>query len=567
VSNSNLNQTSPARILVADDSADLREVFSALLRKAGYETLQANTAAECLRIVTETPVDLVLLDVVLPDMSGIEVCKRIKSDEKSAGVLVLNISGMKTSSLNLVEGLEGGADGYLTKPIDHRTLLAHVTALLRIKRSEEARQRTEQALQEAHDQLENKVLQRTAELRASNAFLRQEIADRKRIEEALVSATAMWEQTFDAIPDHLYIMDVRGVILRANSAMRNCFEPAYGDLVGLDYRLCYYGTTTLEGDYPSAAVLSSGLPVVGEMQFPMLDGRYFVASYPLCDGKGQQWGAISAVRDITEPKRTEAALKEAEEKYRSIFENAIEGIFQSIPEGRFISANPALARMFGYDSPEQLISLRNLDREHYVNPERRKVFKRLMEEHGFVRNFELQVYRKDGTKIWTSENVRAVRDASKVLYYEGIIEDITRRKEVEKDRLHLLRRLVTAQEDEQRRISRELHDQMGQSLAALLLGLKSLDEAVDSQRAKEHIQRLQGITSRIADEMHSLIRELRPTALDDLGLPTAISDYIEEWSQQTNIPVDFHSNGLLDQRLESQLETTIYRTLNASASF
>jgi len=562
VSNSRNNHTSPARILVVDDSADLREVFCALLKRAGYQTLQASTGAECLRIVAENPLDLVLLDVILPDMSGVDVCKQIKSDEKSSGVLILNISGMKTSPLNAIEGLEGGADGYLTKPIDHRALLAHVNALLRSKRSEEARQRSEQALQEAHDQLENKILQRTAELTAANTFLEREIADRKRIEDALVAATAMWEQTFNAIPDHLCIMDRRGLILRANNAMRHSFERVYGDLVGFDYRLCYYGTTTPEFEDPRAATLCSGVSVVCEMQFPMLEGTYFMASYPLRDGNGKQWGAVSAVRDITERKQTLAALKEAEEKYRGIFENAIEGIFQSTPDGRFISANPATARMFGYNSPQQLICERNLARDHYVDPERRKVFKQLMEENGFVHHFELRAYRKDGSIIWTSENVRAVRDAAgTVVYYEGIIEDITRRKEIEKERLDLLRRLVRAQEDEQRRISRELHDQMGQSLAALLLGLKTTNEMLDCERAKSQIQRLQAITNRIADDMHSLIRELRPTALDDLGLQTAMSNYIHEWSQQTGIAVDFHSQGLLNQRLESHLESTIYRVV------
>lgn len=560
VSNSRPNQTSPARILVVDDSADLRDVFCALLKRAGYQTLQANNGAECLRLVAENPLDLVLLDVILPDMSGIEVCKQIKRDEKTSGVLILNISGMKTSSMNAIEGLEGGADGYLTKPIDHRALLAHVNALLRSKKSEEARQRSEQALQEAHDQLETKILQRTAELTTANAFLEREIADRKRIENALVAATAMWEQTFNAIPDHLCIMDLRGVILRANNAMKKTFERVHEDLVGLDYRLCYYGTSTLEFDDPRAATLSDGLPIVREMQFPVLDGTYFMASYPLRDGAGKQWGAVSAVRDITERKRTLAALKEAEEKYRGIFENAIEGIFQSTPDGRFVSANPAVARMLGYNSPEELISERNLARDHYVDPGRRKVFKQLMEENGFVRDFELRAYRKDGSIIWTSENVRAVRDCSgTVLYYEGIIEDITRRKEIEKERLALLQRLVRAQEDEQRRISRELHDQMGQSLAALLLGLKTTNEIVNCERTKNQIQRLQAITNRIADDMHSLIRELRPTALDDLGLQTALSNYIHEWSQQTSIGVDFHSQGLLNHRLESHLESTIYR--------
>src|SRR5215813_8365750 len=90
------DQTIPACILVVDDSEVLRETFSALLERAGYDTLQASTGNECLQIVAETPLDLVLLDVVLPDISGIEVCKVIKSDERNAGLLVLHISGLHT---------------------------------------------------------------------------------------------------------------------------------------------------------------------------------------------------------------------------------------------------------------------------------------------------------------------------------------------------------------------------------------------------------------------------------------------------------------------------------------
>jgi PAS domain S-box-containing protein len=556
------------RVLVVDDSDDSRDFFSILLGRAGYEVLSARTGQECLRLVSEQNPDLVLLDVVLPDMDGIDVCKQIKSNEESSGVLVLNISGMRTSSINAAEGLDGGADGFITKPIDGRTLLAHVRALLRIKESEAA-------IQEINDQLENRVAQRTAELAAANAFLQQEIADRKRVEEALVAATTEWEQTFNAIPDQLCIMDLNGAILRANKAMRDQFEPVHGDLVGLDYRICYCGTENPDPPPPCATVLSGGSPVVVETAFPALPGWYLVASYPLFDGKGKQWGAVSAVRDITErkqarqellkidteQKRTRAALKEVEEKYRAIFENAIDGIFQSSPDGRFISANPAMARMFGFDSAEELIDARSdLERQHYVDPDRRRFFRKLIGEKGEVRGFELQAYRKDGTRIWTSENVRAVRDENgALLYYEGIVEDITQRKKVQAERVELLRRLVRAQEDEQRRISRELHDQMGQSLAALLLGLKSLKDSVQPGPATEPIQRLQNITNRIAEEMHSLIRELRPTALDDLGLQTALANYIEEWSQQAKVAVDFHSNGLLNERLESQLESTIYR--------
>jgi signal transduction histidine kinase len=196
-----------------------------------------------------------------------------------------------------------------------------------------------------------------------------------------------------------------------------------------------------------------------------------------------------------------------------------------------------------------------------------RIFQKLISEKGVVHGFELQAYRKDGSMIWISENVRAVRDKNgDLLYYEGIVEDISQRKQVEAERVELLRRLVKAQEDEQRRIARELHDQMGQSLAALLLGLKALKNSVREESTTKSIQRLQEITNRIAEEMHSLIHELRPTALDDLGLQTALSNYLEEWAERSNVTIDFHSNGLLEQRLASQLESTIYRIVQEAVN-
>jgi PAS domain S-box-containing protein len=139
------------------------------------------------------------------------------------------------------------------------------------------------------------------------------------------------------------------------------------------------------------------------------------------------------VRDVSERKEAENRLKTSEEKYRSIFENAIEGIFQTTPAGKVITANTTFARMYGYRSAKELVqSHTDIGKELYVNPEVRERFKNICEEQGFAEGFEEQVYRKDGTKAWVSLNARTVRDENgNTLYYEGTIEDITPRKEME----------------------------------------------------------------------------------------------------------------------------------------
>ena len=133
--------------------------------------------------------------------------------------------------------------------------------------------------------------------------------------------------------------------------------------------------------------------------------------------------------------RTDArkAVIKAEEKFRSIFENSVSGIFQTTPEGRYLNVNPALARIYGYNSKEELMAhISDIGRLLYVDPSRRTEFIRLMHEHGVIKDFESQVYRKDASIIWISENARVVRDEKgRVQYYEGTVEDFTARKEAE----------------------------------------------------------------------------------------------------------------------------------------
>jgi PAS domain S-box-containing protein/putative nucleotidyltransferase with HDIG domain len=143
--------------------------------------------------------------------------------------------------------------------------------------------------------------------------------------------------------------------------------------------------------------------------------------------------ALVYVRDTTERKEAEEALSQTERKYRSIFEHALEGIFQITPQGKFVSANPSYVHIYGYESAEELMEeLKNGGVQAEVNREDYQEFVRLLEEKGFVEGYERQRVRKDGTRIWVRTNARAVRSAvGDVLYYEGTIEDVTARREAE----------------------------------------------------------------------------------------------------------------------------------------
>jgi two-component system cell cycle sensor histidine kinase/response regulator CckA len=142
---------------------------------------------------------------------------------------------------------------------------------------------------------------------------------------------------------------------------------------------------------------------------------------------------VVMVDDITERKKAEAALEAAEEKYRSIFENAVEGIFQSSCTGHFISINPAMAQMLGYDTAAEMIADRtDIATQHYVDSNSRAELERALREDEIVVGFEAEVLCRDGSKIWTTESMRSVRDESgNLLFYEGSVSDITDRKQLE----------------------------------------------------------------------------------------------------------------------------------------
>lgn len=261
------------------------------------------------------------------------------------------------------------------------------------------------------------------------AELEQRIVERKQAEESLTLFRNLIDRSSDAIevidPDTLRFLD--------------CNESAHQTLGYSREEFLSLSVFDIDPivDSSRLALFEEEIEKSGFLIFESFhrrkDGTTFPVEVNVKVVRLERDYRLSVVRDITERKRAEAALRQAEEKYHSIFENAVEGIFQSTPDGRFITANPAYARMLGYDSPEELLSSRtDIERQHYVEPERRLEFKRQLEEQGVVQEFEHQAYHKNGHKIWLSENVRAARDDSgAVLYYEGFTEDVTERKRVE----------------------------------------------------------------------------------------------------------------------------------------
>ncbi len=175
------------------------------------------------------------------------------------------------------------------------------------------------------------------------------------------------------------------------------------------------------GDRREVAIVhKSGRRVELEMAIEML----------CSDGRAR---FVMIARDITGRKKAEEERRRAEEKYRSIFENAIEGIFEATADGRLITANPALARMLGYESAEEMVGMVfGARHQMFADPDRCTELVTLLTERGAVSGFEVRACRKDHSEIWASVNVRALRGADgERLGFEGTVEDITGRRRAE----------------------------------------------------------------------------------------------------------------------------------------
>ncbi|MCX8021481.1 MAG: PAS domain S-box protein, partial [Syntrophorhabdaceae bacterium] len=164
------------------------------------------------------------------------------------------------------------------------------------------------------------------------------------------------------------------------------------------------------------------------------DGRILPTEVHSCLVHFENYDAILSIsRDISEKIEAERRIKKSEEKYRNLFENALEGIFQADTEGHILDANPALAKMYGYDSPEELIStVTDVEKQLYVDPEDRKRLLSQLKENGFVSGFEVRRLRKDGSVIWVSLYIKAKKDEDGAIkMYEGRVVDITDKKKTE----------------------------------------------------------------------------------------------------------------------------------------
>lgn len=414
------------RIIVVDDEAELMSALCEMLTGQGYETAGFLTGAEALTVLKEQEFDLLLTDLMMPIMDGIELIRAgLDIDPNLIGIIMTGHGTVQTA----VEAMKTGAFDYILKPFKLNTLLPLLS----------------RAMQVRNLRLENMQLKETVAIHE----LGKAISFSSDLNSILnkIADTALQQCSADEVSimlptkggEELYVAVVRGGRTE-NLGEHAPIEQGIAGWVARNRESVVFKGAVSD---PRMAPIRPRNDIHTAVSMPMLSQSKLVGVLNVNITKSHrkftlgQLKALSILVSIVSPILENTALyiqiRKAEEEYRSIFEKAREGIFRSLPGERFIAANPALAQMFGYDSPEDILtSVTDIARQIYVNPEDAAEFARIMATQGEATNFECQAHRKNGSRIWISVSAHAVRDEKDVpFYHEGILEDVTERKNSE----------------------------------------------------------------------------------------------------------------------------------------
>ena len=423
--------SSTGKILVVDDEVELKNVLVDALTSQGFETVGFTSGEEALAALRGEAFDVLLADLMMPGMDGITLVREgLEIDPHLVAIMMTGQGTIQTA----VDAMKEGAFDYVLKPFRLQTVLPVFT------RAMKARQM----------RLENLQLRETLaiyELGQTIAFtLDPQTVICKLADAASLQTNADEVSVLLLTSDHseLYVAEVRG----------ENREGLLGERVplkdGISSWVMHERTPLiLDGEISDERfrALWPRPEIRSAISVPMLVANKLVGTIninalnsarPFNPG---QMKALTLLASIAAAALETASLYDhvsrAENDFRSIFENSIEGIFQATRVGRYVKVNPAMARILGYDSPTDLIdSVNNIWHQVYVHPEKCVEILSAIEAKGSIQDFELEAYRKNGDKIWLSMNIREVRDeGGGEPHYEGTIEDITELKKAEAERL------------------------------------------------------------------------------------------------------------------------------------
>ena len=481
----------PLRVLLVEDSENDALLLLRELKRGGYEpsSMRVDNAVEMEAALEDHTWDLVISDHSMPSFNSLAALDLVRG--KGFVDLPFIIVSGRIGEDAAVSAMKAGAHDYIMKDNLARLNSAIERELgdAEVRRS---RREAEAALRDSETRFRLMIEQSPLSIQIFSPEGRTLRANRAWEE--------LWGVTLDMIPDYNVLQDPQLVEKGLMPYIERGFAGEAAVIPAVQYE-------------PEISI-----PDVSEVAYRWV--RAFIYPVKAADGSIQE--VVLIHEDITERLKAEEERWRAEAKYRSIFENAVEGIFQTTAEGEFVTANPALARMYGYASPEDLLEkVSNIEDQIYADPGRRGDFIRLARRDGLVQDFEMRVRRGDGMTTWTSVNARAVRDeVGEVVGFEGFVKDVTEQKRAEEA-------LGEIREAERRRIARELHDVVLQDLTYALQSLRvTLRMPEGPDREAETVRQVEAMRRSVAG-IRDAIYDLRLEGAGEQTLARSLESIVE----------------------------------------
>jgi PAS domain S-box-containing protein len=418
-----------------------------------------------------------------------------------------------------------------------------------------ARKRAEEASRRGNEELEQRVVERTNELTAVDHALRSAIREREQAERLLREAHQKIETILDSITDNVYGLSSDWRFTYLNTHAREAMKRLAKDPTQLIGQVVWDEFPDVPDEADLRRAMSERVSIVNEVHYPP-SGQWFENHiHPSTDG-----GLLTFQRYITERKRAEEKLVESERRCRRLLESIPHHVWSFRPDGSVGYVNQRLIAYTG-------LSVEELQGGWAaVHPDDVARAKAAWEEawaHGTAYEIEQRMRGRDGRyRRFVCRGVPIKDEQGRLVEWFGTDTDVEDRRQAEEERTRLLRRLMTAQEEERRRLSREMHDQCGQQLSALILKLATLrNDCRTYPELCDQIESLEAIARQLDSDISSVVRSLRPTALDDFGLAIALANFVSDWSKRFGIHAALHSSGVDEERLAEEVETVLYRVV------
>lgn len=416
------------KVMVVDDEPTLVSVVSEMSTNLGYETTGFGSAKKALSALLEENFDILLTDVVMPEMDGIELLHAaFRLDRYLIGVLMTGYQDIQSA----VGAIQVGAFDYIEKPFNQVTLSSVLSRAMNMHRLKSDNIQLREAVS-IHE------LAKTVASSFNVDVILDELADAAQ---GLVEA----DEVSIMVPEE---NGEEG--LRIAAARGEHLQPFVGAHVSAEEGVVAWVVNNKETLTLNGALASDRFPssysrddIFSAISMPILSGGKLLGVLNVKTTHsqrlfrpGQVKGLsvlVGLVAPILENSRLYEKVHLAEKKYRSIFDNATEGIYQATEDKTYIAANKALAYMYGFASPEELITgIHDIEKEQFVEPSFYRDFIAALLSKGSVENYEVQQYCKDRSIIWVALSGRTVYDKEgKLLYFEGSCQDITVRKSAE----------------------------------------------------------------------------------------------------------------------------------------